>query len=176
MVITNKLHCSLPCLALETPVLLLYDKSFKENKDRIGTYLEYLNHIDRNKFLKSNIDFDHPKPNSKNYLKLRKDLIKRCESFISSNLDNSQASLPNIEEYNKYVSLAIESRKPIIKHLEKLSHSYVKECEKSSRMYDEIHELKSKNNELSYRLNRIENSKAYKFYRKLSKISRKNNT
>ena len=77
MVITNKLHCSLPCLALETPVLLLYDKSFKENKDRIGTYLEYLNYIDRNKFLKSNIDFDNPKSNSKKYLKIRKDLIKK---------------------------------------------------------------------------------------------------
>lgn len=173
MVITNKLHCSLPCLALETPILLLYDKSFKENKDRIGTYLEYLNYIDRDKFLNSNIDFDNPKPNSNNYLKLRKSLIKKCEKFVSTNLNTSQNELPNIDEYKKYVSMSIASRKPIIKHLKKLSNIYVKECEKASKMHDEINKLKNENNELLYRLNRIENSKAYKCYRKLSKLIRK---
>lgn len=82
MVITNKLHCSLPCLALETPVLLLYDKSFKENKDRIGTYLDYLNHVDRDEFKSANIDFENSKPNSCEYLKLREELIKKCKTFI----------------------------------------------------------------------------------------------
>ena len=47
MVITNKLHCTLPCLALETPVVLLYDTSFKENEDRIGSFLKYVNYISR---------------------------------------------------------------------------------------------------------------------------------
>ena len=45
LVITTKLHCSLPCLAIGTPVLLLYDTSFAENEDRIGTYLSYLNYV-----------------------------------------------------------------------------------------------------------------------------------
>ena len=180
MVVTNKLHCSLPCLALETPVLLLYDKSFKENKDRIGTYLDYLNHVDRDNFKSANIDFENPKPNSWEYLKLREELIKKCKAFILESEKKTLDKLPDIENYINSTNRSINARKPIINQLNKLSKKYVKECEKSSIMYDEINELKHLNNklkaqndELSDRLNKIENSKIYKLYIKIFKILKK---
>ena len=198
MVITNKLHCSLPCLALETPVLLLYDRSFPENEDRIGTYLEYLNYIYREDLQNSNIDFDNPKNNPSKYLELRKNLVKKCTDFIKQSSKVKINDLPEIDFYKKYVKISINSRKPIIKHLKELSNLYVEECKKSSSMYDEINELKYKNENLikekeelkkmtekikeekeklenkcnvyENRIIRIENSKSYKLYKRAKKI------
>ena len=162
MVITNKLHCSLPCLALETPVLLLYDKSFKENKDRIGTYIEYLNYVDRKDFQKLDIDFDMPKSNPKKYLNLRKELIKKCNDFVEKSNNVKFEKLPDLEDYKKHVTSSINSRKPIICHINKLSSKYVEECKKSAKMYDEINELKLENKKLIEELNSIKNSRLYK--------------
>lgn len=198
MVITNKLHCSLPCLALEVPVLLLYDKSFPENKDRIGTYLEYLNYINREELKSKSIDYENPKSNPTKYLELRKKLIKKCSDFIKQSSNISVDNLPEIDFYKEYIKRAINSRMPIIKHLNVLSKKYVEECKKASMMYDEINELKFKNeclikekedlnkkfdslnvsydeirqryNVLSKRMCRIENSRSYKLYKKIKKI------
>lgn len=180
MVITNKLHCSLPCLALETPVLLLYDKSLSENKDRIGTYLDYLNHIDRNKFLNTNVDFERPKQNPKKYLKLRIEIIKSCNSFISSSKKTNISNLPSINEYSEYVNRAIVSRKPIIKNLEKSARRYLKKCQDISILEYEINDLKyqydilkKRHDRLADRIAIIENSRSYKLYIKLSSILKK---
>ena len=177
LVITNKLHCSLPCLALETPVLLLYDKSFEENKDRIGTYLDYLNYVDRNDFKNIDIDFENPKPNSCEHLKLREELIKKCKKFILESEKKDLDQLHDVEEYINITNRSINARKPIINHLNELSKKYVKECEKSSIMYDKLNELKQLNNKLndqnnvlSDRLNKIENSKMFIFCKKIKKL------
>ena len=180
MVITNKLHCSLPCLALETPVLLLYDKSFSENKDRIGTYLGYLNYVDRNKFINSNIDFENPKSNPKDYLKPRKHLIKKCEDFILNGNEEDLHMLPSIDEYIVNVNKSFAARKPIIKNLEKTAKRYDKKCKDFSKLEYEIGDLKyqynilkNRHDELVNRITKIENSRSYKLYVKISKILKK---
>lgn len=143
MVITTKLHCSLPCLALGTPVLLLYDTSFPENKDRIGTFLPYLNYIKREKLFSSEINFDNPKRNSTKYLKLREELEKRCLDFIN-NSDTKEEGLPNTEDYTKYLEQSKNMRMLPVRLLGELQKIYEKECIKSSKMYDEIEELNYK--------------------------------
>ena len=140
LVITTKLHCSLPCLALGTNVLLLYDTSFPENKDRIGTFLPYLNHINREKFLTSNIDFDNPKPNSTKYLELRKELEKKCMDFIK-NENNNNEPLIEIADYEKYVTESRNMRALPVKLVGELQNIYEKECKKSAKMHHEISEL-----------------------------------
>lgn len=170
MVITNKLHCSLPCLALETPVLLLYDISFPENKDRIGTYLGYLNYIDRRKFEISKIDFENPKANPKDYLKLRNSLIKKCNDFIKKAEFQSLEKLPNIEFYNEYVIKSKNSRKPILKHLDNLLNKYENECKKASDMHDEVDDIRFKYENLKNEYNKILNSKSWKLIEILKKI------
>jgi len=141
MVITNKLHCTLPCLALETPVLLLYDTSFKENEDRIGSFLKYVNYIGRKEFINTEIDFENPKENPKEYLELRESLIKKCKTFIKSNKKMKKTDLPPIEFYKEYIKKGKISREVIIKHLEILRDMYEKECAKSGDMYAQIQEL-----------------------------------
>jgi len=125
MVITTKLHCSLPCLALETPVLLLYDTSCQENKDRIGSYLTYLNYINRNELKKVNIDFDKPKKNKTKYLELRKKLIEQCKNFVQTSKGKKHSELlPEIEYYLESKKDERNTRKVVIKHLNLLQNKY----------------------------------------------------
>lgn len=160
MVITTKLHCSLPCLALGTPILLLYDTSFAENKDRIGTFLPYLNHLKREDFIGSEIDFENPKNNSLKYLSLRKNLEDKCIEFINQKSKDNK-DLPNIDDYQKYVNRSRNMRALPIELLFQLQKIYEKECVKSSKMYDEIEELNYKYKHLEKDYNRIVEENKY---------------
>ena len=90
--ITDRMHCVLPCLALDTPVLLLRNNRMKErfygmdNLFHESTFEEYLN--DYNIF-----DVDNPIENPKNYLKIRNDLIKRCKQFTGTVNDSCYADI-----------------------------------------------------------------------------------
>lgn len=148
MVITNKLHCTLPCLALETPVLLLYDTTFRENEDRIGSFLKYVNYIKREELFNIEIDFENPKENPKEYLELREKLIQKCEEFIKHNKTIKGVELPPIKFYKEYIKSSRLSKNVIIKHLELLCDKYEKECEKSNLMYLKIQDLTKSDEEL----------------------------
>ena len=175
LVITTKLHCSLPCLALGTSVLLLYDTSFPENKDRIGTYLSYLNYIKREDFFSANIQFENPPKNPTKYLELRNTLEKNVINFINKNTINS--SLPKIEDYKKYLSKSKNMRFLPIKLLEQLQEIYEYECKKSAKMYDEINELKYQRDyykkiyeEINDKLNNTIDFKIKKILNKIRKV------
>jgi hypothetical protein len=169
MVITTKLHCSLPCLALETPVLLLYDTSFSENEDRIGTYKDYLNYVDRCEFINTEIDFENPKTNSKKYMNLRKKLIEKCEKFIQNEDELNIDILPNVDNYKDLTNKSKIEKNVIIKHLELLEKTYEKECKKSSKMYDKLKNLE--NIETEYY--KILNSRSWKLISKLRGVIKK---
>ncbi len=90
-VITTRLHCALPCLALETPVLLLYS-DWMEN--RVHTYLPYLNHInvdlmDSDSLILSLYDLENPQPNPAVYMNERNALIESCEQFMNGINDHT---------------------------------------------------------------------------------------
>jgi hypothetical protein len=74
-VITSRLHAALPCLALETPVLLI--------KDCQGPRFKGLSELCRRctveQLLSGQFDFDFNRPseNPRDYLKIREDLIRR---------------------------------------------------------------------------------------------------
>lgn len=170
MVITTKLHCSLPCLAIGTPVLLLYDTSFPENKDRIGTYIQYLNYVDRNEFMSKNFDFEKPIKNKNKHLKLRNELIKKCQTFIENSKNKlDEKKLPEINDYINYVNKGKNSRQYIISNLEKLQIKYVKTCEESDKLIKKIKGLENENLMLKDELNDIKSSKTWKVLEKLRK-------
>lgn len=169
LVITTKLHCSLPCLALEVPVLLLYDTSFDENKDRIGTYLSYLNHINRNELFNLDYDFEKPKSNPKKYLSLRNALIERCSTFVKDDYGDISL-LPNTNDYTTFINRSNIQKRLIIKYMNELSKTYENECKKSGRMQKKINDLKYQNQELKDELECIKNSKGWKMLEKLRKI------
>ena len=179
MVITTKLHCSLPCLALETPVLLLYDTSCQENKDRIGSYLTYLNYINRNELKKVNIDFDKPKKNKTKYLELRKKLIEQCKNFVQTSKGKKHSELlPEIEYYLESKKDERNTRKVVIKHLNLLQNKY---CVEKKDYEEEIRQLKNNIGDLNYKYSELSrkydlviNSKGWKILEKLRNFKLRN--
>ena len=81
-VITKKLHCSLPCLSQETPVVLIKQM---DDDIRFSPYYEFLHYIKTDDFLAGNYDYDftNPKPNKPDYKPVREALIKSCEDFVA---------------------------------------------------------------------------------------------
>ncbi len=62
-VITRRLHVTLPCLALETPVLSIVDlKDAEGNGTRWGCYMDTVRCIDNEDFLSGNFEYDFNNP------------------------------------------------------------------------------------------------------------------
>lgn len=82
-VITRKLHCVLPCLALEVPVLLV-------NPDFISTrfqpYYDWVPKATTKEFLNDEHDYDilSPKPNPDKYRPVREQLKREVNEFVNS--------------------------------------------------------------------------------------------
>lgn len=97
-VITDRLHCALPCLAFKTPVMLFNERNMKERFDGISNLLlessfkEYQKHYNM-------FDVDNPPENSNEYLKIRKDLIRKCEDFTGCVNDSCYSNVT----YNQQV-------------------------------------------------------------------------
>ena len=95
LVITTRLHCALPCLALGTKVLLLLD-SGEDSVKRKGCYLQYLNYCKESDFLnwtRSDVD---SLENSTLFQTLRDSLIDSCESFIKTTKEDTSEDLPEL--------------------------------------------------------------------------------
>ena len=82
-VITFRLHCSLPCLALEVPVLLVRT-SFESV--RFSPYKDYLNTATPSDILGGKLDkwLENPAPNPEAYKEVRESLSKTVTAFIET--------------------------------------------------------------------------------------------
>ena len=81
-VVTSRMHCALPCLALGTPVILIYKQ---ENLDRFQSFLPLLHSMESGNLdqMKEYFDVTNPPENSKDYLSIRTELENKCKEFIS---------------------------------------------------------------------------------------------
>lgn len=79
LVITSRLHAALPCLALETPVLLIKNDN---HNDRFSSFLPMLNTVKSEELLEGKIDINSKIENPKIYLEYRNKLIDTCKTFI----------------------------------------------------------------------------------------------
>lgn len=79
-VVTKRLHCALPCLALETPVFMIKEM---EDDIRFDPYYDFLHRTTVTKFMKDeySYDFMNPPANKDDYKNTEKNL-----SHISLNL------------------------------------------------------------------------------------------
>lgn len=80
-VVTSRMHCALPCLALGTPVLLVYKQ---ENLNRFSAFFPLLHVAESGTLnqIKELFDLDNPPNNSKEFHMIREDLEERCVRFI----------------------------------------------------------------------------------------------
>lgn len=91
-VITKRLHCALPCLALGTPVLLLLDEE-KDDVTRYSHFTDLLHVASTEEFVKGLCSYDvfNPPSNKDTYLKEREKLIQIIEQFV---LSTKETTLP----------------------------------------------------------------------------------
>ncbi len=98
-VVTSRIHCALPCLALETPVIFVSSNSMERNfrptrpSGRLGGLIDLFKNMyvvngkivpDVRDFrLKSKIGLDFSFKNKPDYLKYKELLENKCESFVS---------------------------------------------------------------------------------------------
>ena len=85
-VITTRLHCALPCLALETPVLLLDNGNFWD-PSRMDGLSSLVRRATTEAFLSGNAGFDlsNPPENPTDYLPIRQALLDRVQNFLAEN-------------------------------------------------------------------------------------------
>jgi Polysaccharide pyruvyl transferase len=81
-VITSRLHAAMPCLAFETPVVLVHKDP--DSDSRMGGLIELVRHCSPRDVLKGRlpIDPDAPTPNSSAYCKLRSQLVSTMTEWV----------------------------------------------------------------------------------------------
>lgn len=103
-VVSYRLHCALPCLALGTPTILLNEDY---RNDRFGDYTKYIESCTEEDFVSGKVkyDFRNIPTHSDEWKNLRDNLIKRCEEFVKQ-CEESTEEYENdisIKHYKKYV-------------------------------------------------------------------------
>lgn len=87
-VITRRLHCALPCLAIEVPVLLINNE--KAGADiRFEPYYDWLYNCTTEQFTSGEYDYDitDPPQNSREYIPYREELLKTVADFVDKYKD-----------------------------------------------------------------------------------------
>lgn len=83
-VITKRLHCALPCLAMGTPVLLLLDDK-KDDMSRYYHFDNFVYHFSTEEFLLDKCDYDifDPPSNKEDYLSERTRIEEQIKKFVT---------------------------------------------------------------------------------------------
>lgn len=103
LVITARLHCALPCLALGTPVLLMENTQ----TSRIGTYQPFFKTYTEQEIISApkSIFLPPPSPCSE-WEVLRDDLEKKCLSFVT--VTGTQTSAPTVRKMAYEYAMRLE--------------------------------------------------------------------
>ncbi|HFU3984748.1 TPA: polysaccharide pyruvyl transferase family protein [Streptococcus suis] len=96
-VITTRLHATLPCLALETNVLMLEEPGF--DVSRFDGLRELANHMTIQEFLDTEYNVDNPLQNPSTYLPLRENLENRCYEFTGFKSQHGYLNGQAVDEF-----------------------------------------------------------------------------
>lgn len=182
-VITDRLHCALPCLALKTSVMLFNERGMKERFDGISNLILESNFEDyKNNY--NIFDVDNPPENSKEYLKIRKDLIERCKKFTGHVNDSCYSNISYNELLDKNSLLlsrnAYKTRQYfrdiliLDKNIRKEYDSIILNKDETIKTQKtQIDKLQKENDKQKKLLNEILLSKSWKFTSPIRKLKRK---
>ena len=89
-VVTRRLHCALPCLAMGVPVLLVRGE---EDDTRFDPYYDLLYKAKLDDFMNDNFEYDflNPPENKKDFIQYRDSLKKTITEFIASVRDDDRS-------------------------------------------------------------------------------------
>jgi hypothetical protein len=91
-VITRRLHCALPAIALGTPVIFIADLSYNTVQERCSDYLPFLHTLSPDDFCQLPPNLECLKVSS-SHARIKSDLIKRCSAFTG--FDRCESLIPN---------------------------------------------------------------------------------
>ncbi len=88
-VVTNRLHCALPCIAMGSPVLLL---DTAPDPNRFAGLSDFVRHDTVNAFISGRVEFnlEQPPPNPDRHRPVREALSKRVSEFVQAAIDGRQ--------------------------------------------------------------------------------------
>lgn len=135
-VVTERLHCMLPCLALNTSVLAISGRDFK----RYSGLIELTRNVTEKEFIqdKNCFDLDNPPKNPSLYKSAKEQLEQRCKAYTNFDSENSYLENQTVIDFFNSSALASAISKTVI----------------ASRDRDVFEtELKSKNQEILLTLN-----------------------
>ncbi len=97
-VVTRRLHCALPCLAMEVPVFVT-NRHKRPVSGRFDPYYDWISNCSYKEFLEGKFDYDfvNPPANSAEYLEVRNAMIKSIEDFVAKYKDENG----DAEQYKK---------------------------------------------------------------------------
>lgn len=146
-VITSRLHCALPCLALQTPVFLIYKSDYAP---RMQSFLNLL-HYSALEDLEHNIQqfcVERPQENKHEYVNIRNQLVSTCRSFIENEtrqepyhvsletLHSWQKELLNSSEF--FFRTELDRQASWIQQLEDGKRYLQEQCERREQRIDEL--------------------------------------
>ena len=138
-VITDRLHCALPTLALKTPVLLFNTRSKQDRFEGLYDLFVVSNMKEYEKNF-SIFNVNDPPENSNEYLPLRKELIKKCRKFTNYMDDTCYKTKTYNELLDKNLLMfskqAQDTRKYIVDVLN-MSENYEKKLSKQKKTINE---------------------------------------
>ncbi len=200
-VVAFRLHCALPCLALETPILLVRH-SYKSV--RFKPYRDWFNNAYNEQVIAGEFDdyILNPRPNPDTYKPVREELQKTISAFIEQTKAETgkaselvrttyteeeflrwknQAMKTSLESYYKEYwtdfgdIIALKKQiKALNKENEALLKKNAKLADKNSELKDEIKEVKTANKELTDKLKALRpESKSIRFVLKLRRLYEK---
>lgn len=167
-VITKRLHVALPCLSLNTPVMVLSDDIINGEKRfsglnelfRFYTFDEYKENFNI-------FDVNNPEENSKDYLKYKKPLIKKAKEFTGYESETyhtfDSGNIDSIKINNYLFSKSIKS----LKEKDQLFLNLEKEH------FTKLNFIKNKNIEQEKIINEFKTSTSWKLTKPLRNL--KNN-
>lgn len=100
LVVTDRIHVALPCIALKTPVLLIY---YEHNADRIETFKEYIVHCTEEEFFGYQKKQLSSIKNKEKYQEVRKNILESIHQFLESDSRLKDKILPPVSWYQKEV-------------------------------------------------------------------------
>ena len=141
LIITDRLHCALPALALETPVALIY---YDYNADRLSTFKDYVTYYSEGEFMELSREELLKLKNPTYYKKIRKSLKETVSNFIkeSETLKLDIKKLPDVKIYQEFVKREQHTTKLFtdqIKALQdELAETQKQAQEREKELYDTI--------------------------------------
>ncbi len=113
-VITDRLHCAFPCLALKTPVLFIDTERFAPERLKGIKELVLKSSLDEYKNDFKIFNVEKPPKNPENYKKIRKSLIKKTKEFTGYIRDSYSSNFSKEYTFNNQLYLltktALQSR------------------------------------------------------------------